>query len=262
MVEMDTGAADPGAVNDLAEDEQDTDAEPVPLPAPRGRLAARDGHRTAGQLRRDVRRGVGRRPRPPAGGAPCRCSPTWAWWSRSPAGCSPCRCSPGTGTRWCPSGNGRPPPACSTCDPANGTTVCSMTGGQDTAADARGSAAAEGPIPADPLRRHQPVGLPGRGVRLRGRPDGAPRPERIGQDQGTGGAVPVRAGWPDRAPAAQSVRRRGTDDEVQPALPRPGFGTRLRLDGVPPGPRLGSRRAPGGGDGRAPGCVPSGRTTG
>ena len=51
-------------------------------------------------------------------------------------------------------------------------------------------------------------------------------PERLGQDQGPGGAVPVRAGRADRAAPAQPVRLRGPHDEVQPALPRAGAALR------------------------------------
>ncbi len=52
------------------------------------------------------------------------------------------------------------------------------------------------PGPSYPVRHHQPLGLPRRGVRLRRRPDGAPRPERFRQDQGAGSVVPLRVRRP------------------------------------------------------------------
>ena len=83
---------------------------------------------------------------------------------------------------------------------------------------------------AHPGRDHRPVGLHRPCLRLRRRPHGAAGRQRLGQDQGARGPVPLRARRPPRpAPSRPLLRRQPHDEGEPPVGARRRVGLRLRL---------------------------------
>ena len=86
-----------------------------------------------------------------------------------------------------------------------------------------------------PRRLDQRVRVRRAGVRVRRRPAAAPRPERLGQVEGDGAAVPVPVRGRHGRGQARPVRQAGAEDEVEPADGRQARAPdRLRLVRAPP----------------------------